>query len=161
MTTTLTQTVPPSPSPSPAPTIPDAAKQPTPAGAQEFVRYFFAVYNHAFWSTNPLELQAISDSKCVFCNNTIQRIYNVKSGGHHVIGGNITVTTAVAAPGDPTVGLLVNLVLDQTAGKTVASDGRIMGTTPEVSHSRMDVATRWETDHWVFLDAHTFAKGES
>jgi hypothetical protein len=55
----------------------------------------------------------------------------------------------------------VNLVLDQKSGKTLSSNGSAVDTTPARTHSRVDAAVRWDTDRWVFLDAHVIVKGES
>jgi Family of unknown function (DUF6318) len=161
VTATVTDTVTPSPTASPAPTLSDVAKQPTRQGAEEFVRYFFAIYNHAFWTADPSRLQAISDPKCIFCNSAINAVKNIRSANEHVTGGEIGIPTIVAAPGDPKKGYLVNLVIRQAKGQTADPKGAVVGTTPEIKHRRVDAAVRWESDHWVFLDAHIFKEGES
>ena len=144
-----------------APVLPDAAKQPTRPGAEAFVRHFFAVYNQAFWTADAAGLQLISDSKCIFCNSAIESIESLRADHDHVIGGRISVSTAVAGPGNFQQGLLVNLLLDQEPGRTLSSNGSSVDTTPARMNSRVDVAIRWDSTRWVFLDAHIIAKGES
>jgi hypothetical protein len=158
VTTTVTDTSTPTPSPSAAPLLPDAARQPTRPGAEAFVRHFFAVYNHAYWTADSRGLQAISDNACIFCNSAIKSINGIQRDRELVSGGRITVSTAVAAPGDADQGLLVNLVLEQERGATLSIDGKTIDTTPERVHSRVDAAVRWAIDHWIFLDAHIYGR---
>ena len=68
---------------------------------------------------------------------------------------------AVATPGDVTRGLIVNAILNQQPGHTVDPNGSIVAVTPERKNFRIDAAVRWETDRWIFVDAHILAKGES
>lgn len=158
VTTTVTGTGTPTPSPPPAPVLPDAAKQPTRPGAEAFVRHFFAVYNHAYWNADSRSLQALSDPACTFCGSAIKSIDSILRDRERVSGGRITVSTAVAAPGDVNQGMLVNLVLEQEPGTTLSIDGRTIDTTPERRNSRMDVAVRWNATRWTFLDAHVYGE---
>jgi hypothetical protein len=150
-----------SPSASPMPTLPAAAQQPTRPGAEAFARHFFAVYNYAFWNADPAPLQTLSDAECVYCNSVASGVTAMRSKGNRVEGGRILVTTAVAAPGDPQVGLLVNLILDQDAGRTLSASGALVGTTAERRNGRADVAVRWGGTSWVMLDVHLLRDGES
>lgn len=165
VTSTVTVTPSPSrslsPSPSPAPTLPPEAQQPTRPGAEAFARYFFAVYNYAFWNADPAPLQAISDSGCVYCNSTLDRVRSVRAKRTRVVGGELRVTTAVATPGDGADGFLVNLVLLQEEGQTYSPGGDVLGSSPRVANARMDVAVGWSGNRWLLLDGHILKPGES
>jgi hypothetical protein len=143
------------------PILPAAARQPTPAGAQAFARHFFAVYNYAFWTGDSKPLEAISDKDCIYCKSVVSGVSAMKKKGNRVIGGRLEVTTAVAAPGVPDNGLLVNLVLQQEEGRTLSASGAVVGTTAEKSNGRVDVAVRWVGSTWIMLDVHLVRAGES
>jgi hypothetical protein len=166
-TSTVTVTPPvsstpaPAPSVSPSPAVPALAQQPTRAGAQAFARYFFEVYNYAFWTADPAPLKAISDSQCVYCKSNIDVVESVRAQQARVEGGRIEVTTAVAAPGDPTDRLVVNLLLHQEAGRTLSATGALLEDLPEIRAGRVDVAVRWTGDHWLMRNAHVLKDGET
>lgn len=157
VTPTVTST---SPSASPTPSLPAAAQQPTRAGAEAFARYFFEIYNYAFCNADPAPLQAISAAECVYCKSTLDRVRSMREEQARAEGGLITVTTAVAAPGEPGDGLIVNLVLDQETGRTLSPAGEVVGTTPAVKNGRVDIGVRWESGRWILLDAHVLKDGE-
>jgi hypothetical protein len=156
----VTNTVSPTPSASAAPALPSEAQQPTREGAEAFARYYFAVYNHAFLTADPSLLKELSDGQCIFCNSTISAVQDIHDQNEHVIGGRITVTSAVAAEGIPTDRIVVNLRLDQDAGQTLSRTGVVDDTTPAQKGFRVDLAVRWITDRWIFLNAHFPKAGE-
>jgi hypothetical protein len=141
--------------------LPALAQQPTRAGAQAFARHFFAVYNYAFWSSDPAPLKAISDSDCVFCNSTIDAVQAVEQRDDRAEGGRIEVLVAVAAPGDPADRLLVNTLLHQERGTTRSVGGQVVATTPERKNGRVDLFVRWVDDHWVLLEGDIKRDGEA
>jgi hypothetical protein len=158
VTPTATST---SPSASPTPALPAAAQQPSRAGAGAFARYFFEVYNYAFWNADPAPLRAISGPDCLFCKSSIEAVESIRMGRDRVEGGEARVTVALAAPGNPSERMLVNLVLDQDAGKTYSSSGEVIGTTVERKHGRMDMSLRWVSGRWIVLAADVIKAGES
>lgn len=154
VTVTPSSASPASSAPSPSPTLPPEAQQPTRPGAEAFARYFFAVYNYATWARDSRLLRSVSDSECVYCNSMIEWIDSLRPSGSMVLGGRIDIPTAVSAPGEPHDRVVVNLLVDQEAGKTLSSSGQVIDSSPEVRKGRIDVAVRWSGDRWLLLDAH-------
>jgi hypothetical protein len=131
------------------PTMPAAAKQPTPDGATAFFQYFFDLYTHAYLSLDTASLGAVSSKECKFCTSAISHVESARRAGNTIKGGAITVTTAVAAPGDPNTGLLVNGVVDQEKGITYTRSGSIYSTAPASKGSRVDAVVIWVDSHWM------------
>lgn len=142
-----------SPSPSPAPVLPSAAAQPTRAGAEAFIRYFFDVYQYSFTIMDPAPLRVVSAPDCDFCNSTIRAVDGGRQKSRRSVGHGIEIRAIVAAPGKSTTGVLVNIVFDQKAARTIASDGSVVALTPEKRNIRMDMIVRWVDGRWLLLDA--------
>ena len=51
------------------PTFPEAAKKPTTAGAEAFVRYFWDAYNYGYAALETKQLDEVSSPDCNFCRN--------------------------------------------------------------------------------------------
>jgi hypothetical protein len=160
VTVTPTASATPSPSVSPSPALPAAAQQPTRAGAQAFARYFFAVYNYAFWTADPAPLKAISDKDCVFCASSIDAVRAIQQEQDVAQGGRIEVLVAVAAPGDPQERLLVNMSLYQESGRTLSRQGQVVDTTPERRNGRVDLVVRWVGERWILVEGDIKRDGE-
>jgi hypothetical protein len=149
-----------SPSPSESerprvPALPRAATEPTRPGASAFLKHFFAVYNYSFLTLNTGPLLAISSGDCAFCASAVRTIEEVKSKGSIVRGGEVSVVTAVAQPGDPEGrGIVVNSVLQQAAGQTVGVDGSLRETVSPTQR-RLDALVRWEGSGWRLVGVDT------
>lgn len=151
----------PSPSASPSPTLPAVARQPTRAGAQAFARYFFAAFNYSLWTRDASSVRAVSDSRCVYCNSIVSAVDSMREKSLRVEGGRLEVPTAVAAPGDPTDRLLVNLLVNQEPGRTLSESGDVVSRSLGTKNGRVDAAVRWRDGRWILLDAHILKPGES
>jgi len=144
----------PSPTPSealPPPLLPVDAESPTTAGAVAFFRYFWAIYNYGFASLDSAPLRRISASSCESCTRYAEGIDGSRAAGAVIAGGKVTVRTAVAAPGDAEVGLVVNALVDQQSASTVSADGSPGTTVPGKRGLRIDAAVRWRRGHWVMV----------
>jgi hypothetical protein len=147
--TTVTPTV--TASGSPAPVLPDAAKKPTRPGAEAFFRYFMAVYAHSLESLDTRALAALSEGRCSSCATVVASIADARAQGDQFSGGAVTVVVAVAAPDNPTAGLLLQSVINQTAVIRVGRDGTKKATVPAMSGQRVDAALRWNGSAWRVL----------
>jgi hypothetical protein len=151
-TTTTAAVTSPTPSQTtPPPTLPPDATKATPDGAVAFFRYFWDVYNYSYSALDTTELRRISESTCKFCLDSANAIDARKREGGHYVGGTVTVTTAVAAPGDVQVGLLVNSVVDQAMSSAVSAGGTIVSSSPAETGLRVDAAVLWKQATWRML----------
>jgi hypothetical protein len=140
------------PSPTtPQPTLPSGATKPTTDGAVAFYRYFWDVYNYSYSALETTQLRRISESTCKFCLASANAIDARKREGGHYVGGTVTVTTAVAAPGNAQTGLLVNSVVDQAMSTVVDPNGAIMSSSPAETGLRVDAAVVWTQAAWHML----------
>jgi hypothetical protein len=143
-----------SPSASPSetlrpPELPAAASEPTPKGAVAFFRYFWAVFNYSYGSLDSRPLRAISADSCKSCTGYIESIDDALRRGETFAGGKVTVTAAVAAPGDPHKGLVVNAVVTQEPAFSVTGGGITATTVPATQGQRIDAAIMWVAGRWA------------
>jgi hypothetical protein len=126
-----------------------------------FFRYFWDVYNYSYSALDTTELRRISESTCKFCLDSANAIDARKREGGHYVGGTVTVTTAVAAPENVRIGLLVNSVINQTAGQAVAANGDIERSAPASTGMRIDSAVQWKGERWRMLAVDAVARGST
>ncbi|HET9653740.1 MAG TPA: DUF6318 family protein [Kineosporiaceae bacterium] len=138
----------PSSSPTSSPTVPSEARQPTRAGAAAFFRYFVSAMNDAYRQLRPEPLAVAALPSCGFCGDLVNDVSAARSAGETYGGGIITIATMVAADGDPASGLMVNAVVDQSAGERRSAAGSVVATYPEQHGLRMDVGLRWVGGEW-------------
>ena len=84
----------PTPSPSAEPTepvLPEAAKEPTEAGARAFITYYWDLINYAQVTGDVKALEKASGPNCAGCNAGITGIRERYAGGSRVVGGEHTV----------------------------------------------------------------------
>jgi hypothetical protein len=140
--------------------LPAAARQPTRAGAEAFIRYFVATYSYAFSALDASPLQAVSDSTCKFCASVATDVRAAKDAGQVFVGGAASVISVVAAPDDPSQGVLVNAVIQQEESRTVDRSGSTVRVTARVPRQRTDVVVRWTGQAWVVVGLHVVKPGE-
>ena len=142
----------PSPTPTP-PVLPAAAKKPTMAGAEAFVRHFWDVYNYGYAARETKQLQEIAGPDCKFCKETISGISELWRSGARVEGGRVTVESVVVAPADfLQQGSLANTIIDQRASRVVEADGSFSDTSKGDKTLRVDLAIGWDGDSWLILE---------
>ena len=152
VTTTITETGTPTPSASAVPVLPDAAKQPTRPGAEAFFRYFMAVYSSSLRTLDPAPVESLSEATCTACKNVLETMADARTKGDRFSGGAIQVVMAVAAPDDPSRGLLVQAIIDQTTLTRLNSKGVEQASSPSLSGQRVDAALRWTGAAWKVLE---------
>jgi hypothetical protein len=133
------------------PSLPASANTPTTKGAAEFFKHFINLYNYGYSQLDNQPFLATSAQDCEFCQSEASNMSAGAASAHKNIGGELTVTTAVAAPGDPTKGLVVNAVVDQAAGHSEDTAGKVLETIPAEKNVRMDARLKWESDHWQMI----------
>jgi uncharacterized protein DUF6318 len=145
-TTTQAPTTPtPSPTLTPPP-APTAAR--TPAGAEAFVRYFWATYNYAYATLDPKPLQAISDKACELCASAAKNVDHLRQEGKRVDGGEVVVTVAVSPGLQKDHGVIVVTVLKQNAGTVSSETGDVEDIQAVPSH-RGYVGLWWSGGKWT------------
>jgi hypothetical protein len=154
-----------SPTPSPTPTVvlpvlPEAAKKPTREGAVAFVEYFWELYNYGFATGDPAAVDSVSDPGCIFCQSTQESLESLSRRKLVNEGGAVTVVVAVAAPGKPEEGMLVNTTLDQEASHLVSPEGAITDVSAATTNDRSDAAVIWEEGSWHVLEIDVMEPGE-
>lgn len=132
----------------PPPSLPAAAKAPTAKSAAEFFRYFIELHNYGYGTLDNQPLLAVSTPECDFCKGAAENISRGAANGYRNIGGQLTVTTAIAAPGTPSKGLIVNAVVDQAAGHTEDSEKKTISSIPPRSNVRIDARVVWANSQW-------------
>jgi hypothetical protein len=148
-----------SPAASPEPVLPDAAKQPTRPGAEAFFRYFMTVYAHSLQSLDTGPLTALSEDRCTSCAKVVASIADARAQGDQFSGGAVTVVVAVAAPENPSTGLLLQSVINQTAVSRFGRDGTKKASVPAMSGQRVDAALRWSGSAWKVLELQYLKPG--
>lgn len=151
-----------SPTPSiPVPTLPPEAQHPTPAGAAAFFRYFFAVYEYTYASLDDRPMRALSEVGCVFCSSVLSNVSATREANGRVVGGEVTVLTAVAGPGNPDERIVVNGLVNQASSVTYGPSGSTLRTAPSSTRQRVDAAVRWTQGKWRMLDVKVIQGGAS
>jgi uncharacterized protein DUF6318 len=144
-TTTQAPTTPtPSPTLTPPP-APTAAR--TPAGAEAFVRYFWATYNYAYATLDPKPLQAISDKACELCASAAKKVNQLKQADKRIQGWDVVVVAAVSPPIQKRRGVIVATNLRQNAGTSISAAGEVEALKAVPNH-RGYVGLRWIDGRW-------------
>lgn len=102
-TTTSTSAVPTTPAATPSPLVtavplpvmpPEMANNDA-AGAEAAVRYFLALYGYSYLALDTEQLQAMSDTNCVFCSSALADIGALKERTHAQNGGRVFIESIV------------------------------------------------------------------
>jgi hypothetical protein len=129
------------------PVAPEARK--SAVGAEEFVRYFWDVYDYSYTIGDASPLRAISDEECRFCQDSAAKIDEISMAGHQVLGAQVDVVAAVAPPSDPNQGLIVAVVVSEHPSSVVAADGKVVERQPGFRNMQSEVAVVWRPSGWV------------
>ncbi len=135
---------------SPPPVAPVAEK--TAKGAEEFVRYFWAVYDYSYATGDGATLTAISDAACIFCNDSVTKVAELAASGQRISDAHVEVVTAVAPPSDPDKGLIVATVISEHPSSVLAKDGSLVERQPGFRRMQSEVALLWSNSTWKVRD---------
>jgi hypothetical protein len=130
---------------SPPPVAPVAEK--TAKGAEQFVRYFWAVYDYSYDVLRTDELATISQPDCKFCSSTASEIVDFASSSTRREGADITIETVLAPPVKNPDRILVMTIINQEKGQTITSAGVKSGI-PSIRQARASIALEWRDSSW-------------
>jgi hypothetical protein len=123
----------------------------TAKGAEEFVRYFWAVHNYAYATLDSSSLDEVSDRDCSFCSATSQDISSLREAKTLVSGADVHVVSISIPPADIKTGIIVGAVINQEPSELVHSDGSTATTAP-LSQAQSFVSLNWEHGEWLIAD---------
>jgi hypothetical protein len=126
-----------------------------------FFRYFWDVYNFSYQNADAGGLRSISTPKCSFCSRAIQELDAASKSGSTFEGGQVSVSTAVAAPGDARRGIVVNAVASQEPGRKLDSAGVQVTAYPSQNAVRVDAGVQWDGSEWRMLEVALLRPGEA
>ncbi len=126
--------------------MPSAAKEHTPAGGVEFVKYYFDQVNKGFDSGEYATLVRITDSGCIICRQTIGDIAFAYTVGS-IEGGKITVEN-VEAGSTKENSQAVSLDYEAEKYSEVDSEGETIFSVPERDLAFV-VQLKWSDGRWL------------
>jgi len=149
-TTTAAPTTSTSPTATVAPTIdpniPAAARAHTPAGAEAFVRYFFAQLNRSWSTADPSLLPPLSEPGCKTCGAFTASAAKYRSQEQHYKGEFFSVTS-IAALGEGLKGQEVLVVGQQEPGAIVDQSGTVIESSVRQA-GKFVVSLHWTGKGW-------------
>ncbi|GAB3237706.1 DUF6318 family protein [Kineosporia babensis] len=121
-------------------------------GAEDFVRYFWEVYDYSYSTGNVTPLSAISDSDCVFCEDTVSKVGKLSAANQRVAGAHVEVVAAIAPPSDPSKGLIVVTILNERPSTIVDADGVTVKSQQGFRNMKSEIAIIWRDSQWIVRD---------
>ena len=141
----------PSPSASPSPTetssIPAAAREQTPEGAEAFVRYFMARVNEAWTTPATGIIAADSTPDCKFCLTAEETAKWLVEHGHRYERDPVTVVDIAPLSGAPNDQIYLTAVMVQNSSDIVDTRGAVQSSESEKRLDRT-IALKWADDRW-------------
>lgn len=131
------------------PTAPRPAR--TPAGAEAFVRYFWASYNHAFVTLDPAVVSRLSEPGCDYCTAVVERLQRFRESQIRVEGTRVRVRFVAAPPLRKPKEIVVVTVIEQDEGTFIRPDG-VQEHSPRVGRGKSLVGLRWKDGSWRVYD---------
>ena len=131
-----------------APGRPASASERTPAGAAEFVRYWFATLAYATGSGDVGPFAAASADECRTCRAAVEAVQQSYADGGRLDGGDYSlqdVTPSVLASD----GLIsVAVVFDRSPRSALSPVGEVRGSLPGVAFVQCEVRVAWVEKAW-------------
>ncbi|NHI20646.1 hypothetical protein H9L10_07410 [Phycicoccus endophyticus] len=143
-----------SPSPSPSesgPDIPAAARKQTPAGAEAFVRYFFAQLESAWTTPESGLIAALSIDACHFCEVTEGTARYLVDHGQRYASDPVDVRDVRVFGGAPPGQQYLSLTMVQRRASIESLDGEVVKTDTYKELPRY-ATLRWANSRWVMLE---------
>lgn len=122
----------------------EAARAGTPAGAQEFARWYLAAYVYAYANNDPTPIQDVALSGCVLCKSIIDSVRKQKKADQRIVGERLTPTLVSAAPGGTTKHTVVAAFFDETGGRLVDSTGKTITAYGSAKGRELLIGLRWD-----------------
>ncbi|MGV1010349.1 MAG: DUF6318 family protein [Dermatophilaceae bacterium] len=106
--------------------IPEAARPPTLAGAEEFAKYFATQVNTAFQTANPAAVKQLSTSTCPACAGMVSDIEAMRERDGHVDGEVWSVQSSIVESFNPASSSVVVLEVHQPPVPIKDSSGNVI-----------------------------------
>lgn len=140
--------------PTPRPSKSEAAKQPTPEGAQEFVKYFLQIYTYAYATNDGIPVSDVSLPGCGACKKILDDVAAQKAKGQHSEGGKLTPIEIIADPSGNEDRMLVDATYSEQESVVVGSAGERVRSFRASKAQFMLIALRWDLRHgWRVIGA--------
>lgn len=133
------------PTPKPTPPAKSAlAREGTPAGAVEFVRWYLQAYEYAYAYGDPTPIRDVATAGCMQCRSIIARVTERKAAGQRVVGEHITSTRVAVAPNGTTKHTVVLAYFDVAAAKLVDASGKTVQVFGAAKNKELDIGLTWD-----------------
>jgi hypothetical protein len=129
------------------PNIPVAARAHTPAGAEAFVRYFFAQVNLAWSTPNPAALDGLYTPTCTTCTAIRGSAADYKAKGLRYRDTPLTRISPSSVTAATGATARVNATAMQEASAVVDRDGKVVEAVPRTP-STFDLTLTWVRGGW-------------
>lgn len=152
------RTLPPvSPSASPPPVaseMPTGIAAPTPEGATEFAKFFYAQIAQAFTTKNPALIQDISLASCKACQLYIGSITRLRDNNERATGAefHITFAQAPAVAGDEA---RVSVIYDTPPAIRYSASGKALHREPALRGAQDQVILHRRGGSWVVAEVQS------
>jgi len=134
-------------SPTADPNIPAAARAHTPAGAEAFVRYFYAQLNRSWMTADPALLPPLSEPGCKTCAAFTATAASFRSKSQHY-KGEIFSITSIGALGSGPKGQEVLVIGRQEPGAVVDQSGTVIERSAAQA-GKFIISLRWTGTGWT------------
>lgn len=133
------------------PSVPQAARQRTPAGAEAFVRFYFTQLNVALMTANPEAIRSLSASGCRFCSQNMENAVEMATKGEHYASEPVALSDLRPAPGAPPGQMFISVRIVQS-GAAVVSDAGAEIRRDDTASGESLVGVGWTATGWRLLD---------
>lgn len=153
---TTPATASPSPTGPVAPEIPAAAKANSEAGAEAFVRYWFAAVTYGMKTGDTEPIDAVAHESCGACRNLRSSVDKIYSADQHVQGGGWHPTEITLDPQSKSPNYRFAVRVEQPAQQLVDSAGKTVTKTKATVFVFRTGAT-WHDDHFMIYGLEKLA----
>ncbi|GAB6900738.1 hypothetical protein JCM9957A_38280 [Kineosporia succinea] len=117
-------------------------------GAEDFARYFWAVYNYSYEESDSALLGSLSEPACKFCASVGDELTQFAQTGARREGGQISVESMSVPPVEKPTRILVAAEIKQVAGTVIAKTGK---ETPvaEIRDAGAVMGLAWTDGAWM------------
>jgi hypothetical protein len=144
----------PTPTPDPRPSLPPAAKEGTPAGAEEFVRYFLKAYEYAYATNDTSPVEYFTLRGCRFCEGLLDAVRQQAAKGYRLEGGRLKPLYITVNPDSDQDRTIINAAFSEESSRMVDSSGRVVQSFTSSRAQLLDIALRWNLlNGWRVIDA--------
>jgi hypothetical protein len=136
------------------PTLPQAAKQRTPAGALAFAAYYFKALDWSIATTDAYLLRNISSPSCPACRRAITGLTSLRAEHGNVSGGRIRISSAKVVTGTFKVrsDYVVEVFVDEDPVVLIRASAPPTTTAPRATNDPSLVFVSWADSGWKIIE---------